>query len=338
MKLQVSELACHCCGLSLPSGDLRGHIEKTHLMGWRNYYQLVKAAGDLDKNRTCWECGAKRPLLSPLIHDDYILPCPKCGSREEIMAVVEKFVGRGISDKYFQEIICSPTWIPRTLKYSFKILKEFLKSGDPDYSKKSRITIDFKPWAPQEISMRNSEGLIIKRYHDIPKPVSTESGQCFQYTLPDSKKVIQVRLPEVIPFDFRHHSRYSIFNTKEYTRKTKRLKFTNSQDCIKFWNTGVKDYKGILRLEDQDGNPLRLSDFTEPEQKLIKLSILRTRPILDILQKVYLELSRFSKSLKDYVFAWNDIPLYQKNVTSCVLVWDSDESKYEDALINISIL
>lgn len=316
----AEQCKCYMCGADLDPIDVRKHIMFEHGIPWKNYYQMA-ILEKLDKNTSCWNCGSRRALLSPIFHDEFILPCPKCGTSDEILEVINKFLEKAVTDKYYQEILSTPEWIQSTLKYSIKILKQLLKGDRKDYSKKSRISIDFQPWAPHEISVRNLEGLLITRYDDVPKStVSEDSGfTYYEFILPGYGPV-RIKYPEITPFDFRHHSRYSIFNQKDCTRKTKKLKFSGTNDCIKFFNPKIFEFRSILQLERPDGVKVDFEGLTDFQKKMVKLQIFRTRPLLEMVVKTFRELCHYSCEIWDSVLTWNHSRLYAKMLHTVILL------------------
>ena len=109
-----------------------------------------------------------------------------------------------------------------------------------------------------EISSRNIENLDLEVY-DL-KVQKMEDGS---YKLGDLD--LYVRLPEITTYDNRHNSRNSILNPTA-KRASKRLRFNQSGECIKFYSPPNQTVKSILILKNKKGKTVNLRDLPEETQ------------------------------------------------------------------------
>ena len=71
----------------------------------------------------------------------------------------------------------------------------------------------------------------------------------WELTLADNR-IVEIRTPELVEYDVRHHSRYSMLNLSA-RRQTRKLRIGDAPPwnrCIKFFNTDFTDVKAIIGI------------------------------------------------------------------------------------------
>ena len=145
----------------------------------------------------------------------------------------------------------------------------------------------------------------------------------------------EIRFPEMVPFDKKHHSRYSILNPNG-DRKSKRLKI--SDQCVKLFNTEYDNVKSLFKLY-KNGEEFPIRNLTYQDYVIIKLGIMRNKAFTKLIFDVVLEISRFVKTLRDTVFLKNTVLLDpDKGDTGFNLLWSPISEYRTDDFINISII
>ena len=129
----------------------------------------------------------------------------------------------------------------------------------------------------------------------------------------------KIYLPEVIPFDGRHHSRSSILNPAA-KRSSKRLKIGNTGECIKFWSTQNPTVKSILSIKDSSNKTINLRDLDGYTQWIIKFGILKTKEIIGRVFEIYNEIFKYLSWIEDPVFLLNSFDLFILNsYPNCII-------------------
>ena len=145
----------------------------------------------------------------------------------------------------------------------------------------------------------------------------------------------EIRYPEFVSFDNKHHSRYSILNPNG-DRKSKRLKI--GDQCIKLSNTEFDNVKSIFKLY-KNGEEYPIRNLTYQDYVIIKLGIMRNKAFTKLIFDIVLEVSKFVGTLRDTVFLKNTVLLDpDKGATGFNLLWSPISEYKTNDFINISII
>lgn len=281
----------------------------------------------------CFKCDSKKEPLTLLYPEYYHLPCWDCiGDRKtdradqtnNIIRNIKDFYSMIHGDRYYHLFVSDDLYFKSTLPHKYDTFKKVLQK----LTLPSRNDLWYISWEigfPKIISEQNIEGIqvvnLTKRFEIIQEKDYVKVGDYFIYP------------PEVIPYDSKHHYRYSLFNlTTE--RKTKRLKI--GEKCIKFYSGKYSDCKSIFQIRDIEGNPVPILDITKQELWVIKMSIMRNRGFLKLIFDTIIELLRLTKYFKDNIFLKNNILISPDKDKSINLDWviTNPESNF----INLSVL
>lgn len=299
-------IECKICGTRVEPKNLEKHLMEFHELTWEDYFEISRLSSP-SSSVHCWNCGARRAYLSPWIRNSMILPCCDCdpSNRENTLSLIEKYMTKILKDKYYQNILVNMEWLHSHQIHSMPVLKDFLKSYNFKYTKQSRLIISYQPWTIPEISERNKDDILITHKYDLDSRKVSDMN--FEVEL--SRGTYTISLPENTIYDIYHHTRYSIFNMKEYSRKAKRLKFQD-QTCIKFYDpiNSLSGIKSILKLSYQ-GQEINSRSLSKEDQNYLKLAILRNSSIRDLVIKIYLEICKYTKFIDDQAFIHNYVSL-----------------------------
>jgi hypothetical protein len=230
-----------------------------------------------------------------------------------------------INDIYFES----------SLRHTYSEFKDVLKELQK-HNKYDRNKIWFLDWMegyPQTICIENLKGIkviLIDDYYDVKSEKTSIQINSWK-----------IEYPEIVPFDQRHHSKYNILNISGDSKNTKRLRLKNSQknECIKFYNNQRSRCKSLFRITDQNGDVINPSQLSEQDLTVTKLVLLRnksfTKLILSMVEELLGNVSYFS----DSVFLKNTVlidPNQNKLEKRVNISWLPE--KIKDNYINISIL
>lgn len=338
---------CKICGYEFDNSNLEESIEehlwKEHFLRYQDYYEVVATESTFTQ---CWKCGSTRYTLSPYLESIY-LPCSNCIESEtkrslkemqdQLWAYIDEYENTIIRNKFYQYFLSMDVnersrLLPRIFKTQSDMLGELKRLRKTKFDKSHLIKITNKLGSTPEISTRNMKNLDIETLEF--RLTKTCDGR---YKLGDLD--LYVSLPEVIPYDYRHHSRYSLLNPSS-KRSSKRLKL-ESNECIKLGKTQNPVVRCILGLTNTVGERVNLEDLDSEIKWKIKFGILKTKEILSRVFEVYNELLKYIDNVKDSVFLLNSVKLpFQNNNIEFIFTWSSDEQKYEieENKIKLSIL
>lgn len=316
-------------------GDIELHFIYNHFLTMQSYYEMNDS---LWNDERCFKCGNPRPPLTYIEPNEYSLPCWDCNYKkyernqmvDTVLAAIKEYMQKVVKDRYLQMFLVSDLYFEWTLGHTYEDFRNVLKSLRK-YGRDEIWFLDWVPGFPKTISKDNIDGIEVKNIGDWYKVVSNNDE-----IIINSWKVV---LPEIIPFDKRHHSRYNIFNTASSPGTTKRLRlFKEDKDrCIKLYNKGEDsdNTKSIFSVTDLEGKSIQLS---EQDLTVTKLVLMRNKTYIRLICSVVEELVRNAKIYSDAVFLRNTFIIDNERNDSLKinLSWSGDKTK-ED-FINISIL
>lgn len=321
-------------------GDFRAQereLDYKYFLDYQNYAE-IKLLHKQDSDNFCYRCNKPLDPLTWLDPDFYYLPCWDCvGKRksdrvlttEAIIRNIKEFYNtRILGDRYFQLFIVDNIYFSNTLPHEYSVFKKIINSLSPP----SRNDIWFLDWIvgyPKVISLENLQGLKIVNLSSIYKNIVLDKDliQVGDY---------EIHFPEVVSFDLKHHSRYSILN-KRGDRKSKRIKL--GDHCIKFFNTDNDNIKAIFKLT-KNGNEVAIRSLSYQDYAVIKLAIMRNKTFLKLVFDILTEITRFVKVYRDSVFLKNTITIDPKKEVSVNFIWNSVFFKEYDNenFVNISLI
>ena len=341
---------CRLCGYTFDDENLEESIEKhlkeKHYIDYRDYYEIL-TTGDIESS--CWNCGGPRYMISPWIENSF-LPCSCCIDldnkhklkevQDNIFSILSGYQGNLQRNKNYQYIISLTKeerrkFLPKSFEAISITLQEIKKFRKTKIDRSNQVyRIINLPGTSSEVSSRNLGNLDMEVY-DL-KVQKIEDGL---YKLGDLD--IYINLPEVTNYDNRHHSRNSILNPAA-KRASKRLRFNNTGECIKFYSPPNPTVKSILTLKDKKGKTINLRDLPDETQWLVKFGVLKTKEILGRVFEVYNEIFKYLSWIEDPVFLLNSLDLPFPNLElGLILSWSWEDQDYEykgGEVIKLSIL
>ena len=341
---------CRLCGYSFDDENLEEsiekHIKEKHYIDYRDYYEII-TTGDITSN--CWNCGGPRYMVSPWIENSF-LPCSCCIDfdnkhklkevQETITSIISGYQNSLLRNRYYQYILSLTKnerrkLLPKSFEIISGILQEIKKYRKTKIDRSNQIfKVVNQVGTSSEISSRNIENLNLEVY-DL-KVQKMEDGS---YKLGDLD--LYVRLPEITTYDNRHHSRNSILNPTA-KRASKRLRFNESGECIKFYSPPNQTVKSILILKNKKGKTVNLRDLPEETQWKVKFGILKTKEILGRVFEIYNEILKFLSWIEDPVCILNSLDFPFPNLElGMILSWSWEDQDYENKggeIIKLSIL
>lgn len=346
----MSYISCKLCGYVFDEEDIEGsieaHIQEKHFLGYRDYYEVITTGTPYID---CWKCGSPRYAISPYLSGAY-LPCYCCvnpGNKQSSQEIksdfyskIKEYQGKILKSRYYQYILSltqsqRENLLPKNIEIQSENLLSLKRRTENRIEKSSIFQVTNTLGRSSEISSRNLDALGMK-VSDLK--VSESSSGMWKI----GETGFYVSLPEVIQFDSKHHSRGSILNPAA-KRTTRRLRLSESGECIKFWNVSNLIPKTILFLSNGLGELVSFQDLPEETKWKIKFGILKTKPLLTRIFEIYNELLKYVIFLEDSVFLLNsiDIPLSQ-GTSGFTLTWSWEEYPWEetkeDTNIKLSIL
>lgn len=336
------DISCKICGYIFDEDNLEEsietHLQEKHYLSYQDYYEIgISGTSRIE----CWKCGASRYVISPYISGVY-LPCPCCvnpGNKQSIQEIrtdlhskIKEYQGKILKSKYYQYVLSSTQsqrekFLPKDIEIQSENLLSLKRKTGSRIDKSSIFKITNTLGRSSEISSRNLEALDMEV---MELKMLEESPGVWKV----GETGLYVSLPEVIPFDPKHHSRGSILNPAA-KRTTRRLKLTDSGECIKFWNVPNLTTKTILFLSDESKNLVSYQDLPEDTKWKLRFGILKTKPILTRIFEIYNELLRYIVCLEDSVFLLNSIEIpVGVGDFGFKLVWGWEEYSWESSKNN----
>ena len=328
-----------CIGCGKEFNDINSfeeHLLNFHFLRYREYCELELMKGK-DDDFFCYRCNKYRNPMTFLMRDEYYLPCWNCTKdkkAEKLEAIsgiqrnLKDYYNRILGDRYFQLYIIDDIYFRSTLPHNYSEFKKVLSLLELP-SRNDIWFLDWEPGYPKIISTQNINGLKIINLNDFYKVESTK----------DVLKVnnLEILFPELVPYDVRHHCRYNLVS-KTSDRRTKRIKITGSDNCVKFYNT-KSEFKSIFKIVNSETQEeVDFSELTYQDYVIIKLALLRNKTFVRIIYDIIYEILKYSCVFRDAVFLKNTIITNpDKSLRNLNFCW-IPEDNYNKNDINICIL
>lgn len=330
-------IRCSGCGKEFDDVfSFEKHLLEEHFISYKDYCELELMRNKED-NLYCIRCNTCRNPLTFLMRNDYYLPCWECSSKrktEKLEAIngvyrdIKEYYEKVLGDRYYQLYIIDDIYFKSTLPHDYSEFKNVLNNLKLP-SRNDIWFIDWKLGYPKTINIQNINGLKIINLSDLYKVESTKSIQKINN--------FEILLPEIIPYDVKHFSRYNLVN-KSSDRRTKRLKLSNLGKCVKFFNNQKNEFKSIFKIVDSTTKEeINLDDLTYQDYVIIKLALLRNKNYVRLIYDIIFETLKYVKVFKDKVFLKNTITTNPDKILNLNLSW-IPEKEYNNNDINISIL
>lgn len=314
--------------------DNETQVKNKYFIDYSNYCE-VQLTTPQDDDGYCYRCGKPLIPLTYLEPDFYHLPCWDCSGKKKIdretntnivLRSIKDYYNKIVGDRYFQLFIVDDIYCRSSFPHTYATFKKILNTMTPP-SRNDFWFLDWEPGYPKTISTENINGLKIVNLTDKYSEVDY---------VKDRVKVgdYEVLLPEFVPFESHHHSRYSILN-KNGDRKSKRLKLGDK--CLKLYNTEDPDTKAIFKLL-KNGEEIPLRNISHQDYVVLKLAIMRNKTYLKLIFDVINELCGSIGILRDSIFLKNTICINPKLENQISIVWSSLSEYKNPGNINISIL
>lgn len=327
---------CPYCNFTFTDlADLENHLKEEHYLTMQAYYELEELRTIAPE--TCYKCGKDRTPLTYYLPGGYYLPCWDCLTNKFersqnttiILSAIKNYFSKLVNDRYLQMFLVSDMYFTWTLSHTYDEFKEVLKNLEK-YNRSKIWFLDWIPGYPKTICLDNIDGIQVKLIDDWYS-VESEPGEIKI----NSWKVI---MPEIIPFDQRHHSRYNLLNLAADPKGTKRLRLKGvgeGDTCVKLFNNG--EMKSLFQIVDLEGNPVeRLS---EQDLTVTKLVLMRNKPFMKLIWSVLEEILSTSCIFSDSAFLRNTITINPDERSGIKLNFSWDPSNYKETYnINLSIL
>jgi hypothetical protein len=315
---------CPFCNQKIKDEDFEEHLCSYHFLSYPLYYEIVSQSFS---ESCCWKCGKPRIPLTPF-SKNYYLPCFDCFGNSSVIELLESFLKKFEGNKYLQYYLSDETLpekvFPHTIEDFSSVIEE-LRSGYGRITNPVYFEIVRKNnYTPFEVSMRNFSNLHLETYNGI-------LGGEYIILSGEKYKVIP---PESCEYNSKHHTRYSILNTQS-TKVTKKIKL-GDKSCYKLWG------KSIFLLKNSNDEVVSPEDLDESDLIILKNYIFRKKVFFTLIEKIYLEICKFSNILNDEVFIKNTIPLStNSSVNVFQFSWLPQEPKEffkTNSIVNLSIL
>lgn len=330
-------IKCSGCGKEFTDVfSFEKHLLEEHFITYKDYCELELMRKKED-NFYCIKCNKCRNPLTFLMRNNYFLPCWECVSKrkaEKIEAIngiqrdIKEYYDMVLGDRYFQLYIIDNIYFNSTLPHDYSEFKQVLSKLILP-SRNDIWFIDWKLGYPKTINLQNLNGLKIINLSDYYKVESSKTTQKINN--------FEILLPDIIPYDVKHFSRYNLIN-KSSDRRTKRLKLSGSGKCIKFFNNQKSEFKSIFKIINSNTKEeINLDELTYQDYVIIKLALLRNKNYVRLIYDIIFELIKNINTFKDKVFLKNTIITNPDKELKLNFTW-LPEKNYSNDYINISIL
>ena len=314
------------------------HLEKCHEMTYRGYYELLKQYKD--DSLICWKCGNSRQQMT-IWSNEYPLPCWNCvgdvksdaqDASKVVMDYYRDIHAKASKDRYFQYYLgISDKERSNFLSHNYsdieKLLTEITKRDKVKLAKDSFFKFEANPWSLKEISERNKSNIHCKPLSGFPdKDYMKKRTNVWELTLSDGR-VVEIRTPELVEYDVRHHSRYSMLNLSA-RRQTRKLRIGDAPPwnrCIRFFNTDFTDVKAIIGVnwkgEEKIVRNIPIRELPEKDIFKIKQFIMKNKELWKSVLEILMELLKYVENIEDHVFSHKTVYLGPYRASTLVFHW-----------------
>lgn len=322
-------MKCPFCGNEFQ--NLEQHLEDWHFLKIQDYYEMDPIRPEDER---CCKCGSFRFPLTYIEPSGFFLPHWNCLRSYEkaqyiksVREAMQGFYNRVGSDRFLQMFLISDVYFSATFSHTYEEFKGVLKKLQKPERNKIWF-LDWLPGFPKTFHQDNIGGIKVIPIDEYYKFKSSSD----RIEVND----IVVNFADIVPFDFRHHSRYNLFNQSPNARQVRRLRLKDDKDrCIKFEPLDDSPAFSIFKLE-RAGQRIKPSDLGELDLLVVKLLILRNKNFMKLIQTVFGELIQNASVVSDSVFLKNTVSLGQTKGSNIQLLWTPELVK--ENFINISIL
>lgn len=318
-------IKCPLCNTE--TSDIEGHFRDSHFLSVPEYYEMGESL--------------RSPLTYLTYSDGYYIPdwsklkrkYEKAQAIKAVQDEIKDFYSKLLGDRYFQLFIIDEIYFSSTVPHCYEEFKNVLKEL-PKSDRNKIWFLDWNPGYPRIISKENLNGIKVVQIDGIYSVKSdpteiTVNNYC-------------IKLPELIPFDRAHHSRYNILNPSIDCRKTKRLRLKSREstlNTVKFFSNNEEDptdCKSIFKVTDRmTGNIIETESISHRDFVVLKLILLRNKNFLRLVFDILEEMAGSVGVLRDSVFLRNTITLNPDNELGVNISWTPKKKR---KFINISIL
>jgi hypothetical protein len=319
------------------SEELANEIKENHLMSYRDYCEIKMIYNPTkDGSDYCFRCNKFLEPLTYLEPNFSYIPCWDCAPKKKtevdfltsgIIRNIKEFYSKILGDRYLQLFVIDDIYFKTTFPHEYETFKKVVNSLNPP----SRNDIWFLDWNvgyPKIISLENLQGLKIVNITRLYNVFELEKDHI---DIGDYRII----LPEVVRFDQKRQSRYSLFTNGD--RKTKRVKVGDI--CYKLFNTDDPNVKSILKLQRKDGSEVALRSVSYQDYVIIKLAIMRNKTFMRLIYDIIYESFKFMGYYRDTIFLKNTVCLNPKKSDIFFnLIWTPLSEYKNDKYINVSII
>jgi hypothetical protein len=330
------------------------HLMQCHEMDFRSYYELIKQYKD--DPQICWKCGNSRQQMTTW-SNEYLLPCWDCvgdvktdaqDAAKVVLDYYRDIHAKATKDRYFQYYLSiSDEERNKFLSHDYneieKLLSDITKRDKVKLGKDSFFKFETNPWSLNEFSERNKDNIKCKPLSGFPdKDYMKKKVKVWELTLSDGR-VVEIRPPEAVEYDVRHHSRYSMLNLSA-RRQTRKLRIGDAPPwnrCIKFHNTDFTNVKAIIGVnwkgEEKITKNISIRELPEKDVFMIKQFIIKNKELWKSVLEILMELLKYVENIEDHVFAHKTIYLGPYRTSSLVFHWFPLDY-YQKGKLNVTIM
>ena len=331
-------MKCPVCNKEIGTVEqVINHLNSSHFLNFQNYCENSILAWRKEEESVCFSCGGVRTPLTWLERDFYYLPCREClrrksdyqEAKDDIIKNIKQYYKKIIGDRHFQLFVLDDVYLHRTFPHDFDTFSKVLKLLELPKDRDELWFLDWKPGYPKLLCPENINGIELISLTRYFKKFINE----------DDRIIIgdyEIRMPERILYDSKHHFRYNILNKSSDARRTKRLRLANNDSCIKFF-VSEEDWNSIFRLY-KDNKPVDLSKISHLDILIFKLAIFRNKNFLRLLFDIVYELLNNISCYRDEIFLKNTVLLDPDKDLTLNLSWFPDKRKLNKEVVNISVL
>lgn len=315
--------------------DIEEEVKDRHFLRYSDYCE-IKLLFKPEEYGKCYRCNKSLEPLTYLDPDFYYIPCWDCANKkkterdmmtETIHRNIRDYYNKIQGDRYFQLFIVDDIYYKTTLTHTYEEFKKIIISLDPP-SRNDIWFLDWNPGYPKIITQDNLPGLklvnMTEHCGDIDlKPEFIKVGE------------YEINMPEIIDFDFKRQSRYSIFN-KKGDRKRKRIIVDDK--CYRLYNTEDENVKAIFKVT-KNGEEITIRSIPYQDYVILKLAIMRNKAFTRLIFDLVMESLDQCGIFRDSIFLKNTILLDPRKQDTCLnLIWTSISEFKNINYTNISII
>lgn len=327
---------CLLCGKEINDLKFENHLSEYHDLNYQEYYEVIKFIPEPEE---CWKC---RSINFPLtyLHPEFLsTPCWTClkkktqqeTAKKQILDAIKEYQSEVLGNKFYRHILSSrktfSSSLCHTLPETAGILDQISKNSSVVISRRTEyFSISPKIEAiPLEISQRNLFDLVLNIH-----PFSCNPSDDGSFEIILGRRVYHLQLPEIVPYEPKHHQKYSLLSKSRGVRSNgRRLLIGKTEKVYRFYdNPDNPNHKSIFKFQEPV-NPLDID--------ALNYIILTDKTFSGIVTEIYNEICPSLSGVFDKVFMRNYIKLAEEDETGLRMEFSWNKKETNDEIITISI-